>query len=78
MRAFLIAASLCLVSGGVQAKPFHDEISQVFRGTWAPTLADCRDPDGVNQVLVDGESVNYYEANDYLLIVPPSVSNPRL
>ena len=69
MRIVLIAASLCLLSAGtVQAKPFRDEISQIFRGTWAPTIADCRDPDGVNQVFIDGESVNYYEANDYLLI----------
>ena len=26
------------------------------------------DADGVNQVLIDGESVNYYEGNDYLLL----------
>ena len=69
MRAVLIAASLCVLGGtAVMAKPFHDEISQVFRGTWAPTVSDCKDPDGVNQVFIDGESVNYYEANDYLLI----------
>ena len=69
MRSFITASVLCLLGGSVvQAKPFHEEISQVFRGTWAPTLAECRDPQGVNQLFVDAESVNYYEANDYLLI----------
>ena len=69
MRTALIAALLCISGGsGVQAKVFHNEISQVFRGTWAPNLTDCRDPDGVRQVFIDGESVNYYEGNDYLLI----------
>lgn len=68
MRAVIIASLCFLVGSEAQAKPFHDEISQVFRGTWAPNLAGCRDPDGVNQLFIDGESVNYYEANDYLLI----------
>lgn len=69
MRTGLVTAffSLLLVSSA-QAKPFHDEIPQVFRGTWGSSLADCRDADGVNQFTIDGESVNYYEANDYLLI----------
>ena len=52
----------------VSARPFHDEISQVFRGTWAPSLAVCRDAEGVEQFVIDGESVNYYEGNDYLMI----------
>jgi len=69
MRTGLVAASFgLLLVNSAQAKPFHDEIPQVFRGTWASELADCKDPDGVNQFTVDGESVNYYEGNDYLLI----------
>lgn len=69
MRAFLIAAALSGPNGSdAPVKPFHDEISLVFRGTWAPTLTDCHDPEGVNQVFIDGSSVNYYEGNDYLLI----------
>lgn len=69
MRAVIIALSVWAIAEcEAQAKPFHDEISQIFRGNWAPTLADCRDPDGVNRFAVDGESVNYYEGNDYLLI----------
>lgn len=69
MRAILIAALICVPSlGAAQSKPYHDEISQVFRGSWAPTLADCRDAEGVNKVFIDGDSVNYYEGNDYLLI----------
>lgn len=62
--AFLVATSALPAT----ARPFHDEISSVFRSTWAPTLADCRDPEGVEQFVVDGESINYYEGNDYLLI----------
>ena len=69
MRAVLTLALLCTLGlSTAQAKPFHDEISQIFRGTWAPTLADCDDPERVNQVVIDGGSVNYYEGNDYLLI----------
>ena len=69
MRAVLIVGLMCVLSPGVaQSKPYHDEISQVFRGSWAPTLADCRDTEGVNKVFIDGDSVNYYEGNDYLLI----------
>ena len=69
MRAVLVAALICVPSlGAAQSKPYHDEISQVFRGSWAPTLADCRDAEGVNKVFIDGGSVNYYEGNDYLLI----------
>lgn len=69
MKLVLQALSLILIgSGTANAKVLHDEISQVFRGTWAPTLKDCADPDGVNVFVIDGESVNYYEANDYLLL----------
>jgi hypothetical protein len=69
MKAALIIASLFFTGKGVAiAQPLHDQIPEIFRGTWAPTLADCSDPEGVNQVYIDGTSVNYYEANDYLLI----------
>lgn len=65
----LIAVSACMLAGSAsEARPFHDEISKAFRGTWAPTLKECQDPEGVNKVFVDSESVNYYEGNDYLLI----------
>lgn len=69
MRAILIAALICVPSlGAAQSKPYHNEISQIFHGSWAPTLVDCRDTKGVNKVFIDGGSVNYYEGNDYLLI----------
>lgn len=69
MKTILIAASLSILAGSAaQAKPLHDEIPPIFQGTWAPTLEDCADLEGVNRYVVDGESVNYYEANDYLLI----------
>lgn len=66
--AHLSAAVLLLSSGIVQAKPFHDEIPEVFRGTWATTSSGCSDPNGVEQFVIDGDSVNYYEGNDYLLL----------
>jgi hypothetical protein len=34
----------------------------------AATAKDCADPDGVNNFVVDGESIKYYEGNDYLLL----------
>lgn len=69
MKTFLIASLLSALTGSVvQAKVFHDEIPQLFHGTWAPTPSACRDPDGVDQVFIESESVNYYEGNDYLLL----------
>lgn len=66
---FATVASLTLaISSVTQAAPFHEAIPQIFQGVWAPTLSDCRDPDGVNQVFIDNDSVNYCEANDYLII----------
>lgn len=69
MKFILKVLLVTSISSGVaHAKVFHDEISQIFRGTWAPTLKACADPDGVNAFVIDGESVNYYEGNDYLLL----------
>jgi hypothetical protein len=69
MKAVIIAALICVPSlSAAQSKPYHDEISKIFRGSWAANLADCRDIDGVNKVVIDGGSVNYYEGNDYLLV----------
>lgn len=69
MKAVLVAALIWVPSlGAAQSPPYHDQISQVFRGSWAPTLADCSDVEGVNKVFIDGSSVNYYEGNDYLLL----------
>ena len=65
---FIAAAPDILTSGAAHSKGFHDEVPEVFRGTWSSTLLSCRDPEGVNRVVVDNESVNYYEGNDYLLL----------
>lgn len=69
MRVLVIASLFIIPSCGIaQAKSFHDGIPSAFHGTWAPSLAACRDADGVQQLSIDGESVNYYEGNDYLLL----------
>lgn len=68
MNLTKLGLAFIALASNAQAAPFHDSIPEVFRGTWAPSLSDCNDPDGVNQVFIDAESVNYYEANDYLLI----------
>ena len=69
MRSKLLIVLLFISSAtSALARPFDNEISTVFRGTWAPTFAACRDPEGVEQFVIDGESVNYYEGNDYLLV----------
>lgn len=65
---FIVAILGALTANAAHAKGFHDEIPEVFRGTGAETLPMCRDPDGVDTVFVDAESVNYYEGNDYLLL----------
>lgn len=64
----LALSTMMLFALPAQAVPFHDKIPEIFHGIWAPSLASCKDPEGVEQVFIDAESVNYYEANDYLLI----------
>ncbi len=69
MKAVVIASLFILPTGGfAQTKGFHDDIPSVFHGTWVPDLAACRDADGVEKLSIDGESVNYYEGNDYLML----------
>ena len=69
MKLFLIASLFSALAGdSAQAKSFHDDIPSVFHGTWAPSLASCRDVNGLEVLFIDAESVNYYEANDYLLL----------
>ena len=59
---------LLLISSAAESKPFHNEISTVFRGSWAPHKADCVAAMRENVFSIDSESVNYYEGNDYLLL----------
>lgn len=66
--AFSALPLVVLGASPVLAKPFHDSIPAVFHGTWGSNAEDCSDPYGVNTFLIDAESVNFYESNDYLLI----------
>jgi len=50
------------------SQPLHDPIPPEFRGTFAPKLADCADPDGVELIEVAADGIHYYEGDDYLLI----------
>jgi len=50
------------------AQPLHDPIPPEFRGTFAPKLTDCADPDGVELIEVASDEIHYYEGDDYLLI----------
>lgn len=69
MKTLFVAGFLgALTAGFAHVKGFHDEIPELFRGTWSSTVLSYRDPDGVDRVFVDAESVNYYEGNDYLLL----------
>ena len=68
MKISIVSVSIAIFSANAFAAPFHDSIPVAFQGTWAPTATDCSDPVGVNQFHIDSDSVNYYEANDYLLI----------
>lgn len=64
----IIAATVVLVPASLDAQPFHDPIPEEFRGTFAPTLADCRNEDRVDVIEVGGDGVHYYEGDDYLII----------
>ncbi len=57
-----------LITAPAIAKPFHDSIPTAFHGTWADNAEDCADPSGVNTYLIDADSVDYCESNDYLVI----------
>jgi hypothetical protein len=52
----------------VQRAPLHDAIPAEFLGTFAPAVADCSDPDGVEQIVVTADAIHYYEGDDYLVI----------
>ena len=50
------------------AKPLRDPIPAEFLGTFAPSLAQCREPYGVELILVESERIHYYEGDDFLLL----------
>lgn len=60
--------SIAFVAARAEAKPFHDIIPVAFQGICGPSLPGCNDPVVVDKFTIDGESVNYYEGNDYLLL----------
>ena len=68
MKTAMAAMLFLCISTSAEAKPFHDSMPMAFQGTWAPSLAACKDRVGVDKFTIDSESVNYYEGNDYLLI----------
>lgn len=65
---WIIAAAIACLPACVEAQPFHDSVPEEFRGTFAPTLADCRNEDGVEVIEVGEDGVHYYEGDDYLII----------
>lgn len=50
------------------AQPLRDAIPAEFIGTFAPTVAGCLNPDGVEIIEVAQDGIHYYEGDDYLLI----------
>jgi hypothetical protein len=46
----------------------HDPIPIEFRGTYAPTINDCKNSNGVELIEVAANGVHYYEGDDYLLL----------
>ncbi len=68
MMRWIFALAFCGMPAVAVAQPFHDPIPIEFRGTFAPTLDACSDPDGVEQVEVAADDIHYYEGDDYLLI----------
>lgn len=67
MMRVLALAGACLPIT-VHAQPFHDPIPSEFQGTFAPTIADCQAPDGVELIAVEADGIHYYEGDDYLII----------
>lgn len=68
MTRWLLTVMAALAPMGTQAQVLHDPIPEEFRGSYAPTLTDCRDPQGVEVIEVVADGVHYYEGDDYLLI----------
>ncbi len=68
MRRIVGALWIILLPSAAVAQPLHDPIPPEFRGTFAPKLADCGDPDGVELIEVAADGIHYYEGDDYLLI----------
>lgn len=65
---WIIAAMIMCLPICAEAQSFHDPIPEEFRGTFAPTLADCRSKEGVELVDVRADGIHYYEGDDYLII----------
>jgi hypothetical protein len=42
--------------------------AEEFRGTFAPTLADCQGENGVEIIDVRADGIHYFEGDDYLII----------
>lgn len=68
MKWIVATFLLVFLFGSAKAHPFHDSIPEEFRGTFAPTLPDCRTQDGVEAIEVAADGVHYYEGDDYLII----------
>ena len=66
-RLMFALMTVCLASAA-GAQPLHDPIPPEFRGTFAPKLADCSDPDGGELIEEAHDRIHYYEGDDYLLI----------
>lgn len=63
-----IGLAIAFLPVAAAAQPFHDPIPEEFRGTFAPKVSDCSDPDGVELIEVAADGIHYYEGDDYLLI----------
>lgn len=83
MRAFrLLCLLLPLLSGPALAQaatpdrdwfPGSSSISEpetippAYRGAWAANKAQCKDPDGVDRIVIMAEGVDYYESGGRLV-----------
>lgn len=65
---FISALAIACLATAARAQPFHNAIPAEFQGTFAPTLTDCRDPNGVELIQVAADGIHYYEGDDYLII----------
>ncbi|HET9639706.1 MAG TPA: hypothetical protein VFP12_10900 [Allosphingosinicella sp.] len=65
---WITTVSIACLAVCAKAQPFHDPIPEEFRGTFAPTLAECRNEDGVEVIEIGQDGVHYYEGDDYLII----------
>ncbi len=72
-----LALGLAIVSCPLVAQSVAEESEvypQAFRGDWAPSLAECQNPNSEAILTIGASKIWFYEADSKLLKITPVVS----